>query len=109
MRNSKGEEVTRPIVRIEIDGRPLIFTRINPESKSTSVLLRPRPNWRVLKDYLSGLEDVRQGLPRKIRSVHGQCHSHLLHLILVVPLGLPASCHVFFVQAMCNKAHYNSA
>lgn len=69
VRTSKGEEVSRPVVRMEIDGRPLIFTRINPDSKSTSVLVRPRPNWRLLKDYLSGFEDVRQGLTRKQRSV----------------------------------------
>eukprot|EP00878_Enallax_costatus_P017872 GHUV01018783.1.p2 GENE.GHUV01018783.1~~GHUV01018783.1.p2 ORF type:complete len:114 (+),score=6.93 GHUV01018783.1:176-517(+) len=69
VRTSKGDEVSRPIVRMEIDGRPLIFTRINPDSKSTSVLVRPRPNWRMLKDYLSGIEDVKQGLTRKQRWV----------------------------------------
>jgi hypothetical protein len=54
-------------VRIDQQGRPLIITRINPEFKSTSVLLRPRPGWRLLKDYLSGMEDVRAGAVRKQR------------------------------------------
>jgi hypothetical protein len=66
-RNSRGEEVTRPVIRMEQQGRPLIITRINPEFKSTSVLLRPRAGWRVLKDYLSGMEDVRAGAVRKQR------------------------------------------
>jgi hypothetical protein len=66
-RNSRGEQVTRPVVRIEQQDRPLVITRINPESKSTSVLLRPRAGWRALKDYLSGMEDVRAGAVRKQR------------------------------------------
>lgn len=66
-RNSRGEEVTRPVVRLEVEGRPVFITRISPEFKSTSVLVRPRPGWRVLKDYLSGMEDVRQGQQRKQR------------------------------------------
>jgi hypothetical protein len=56
--NARGEEVRRPVVRIEQQGRPLIITRINPAHNSTSVLLRPRPGWRVLLDYLNGTDDV---------------------------------------------------
>jgi hypothetical protein len=57
----------RPVVRLEQQGRPLVITRINPEFKSTSVLLRPRAGWRALKEYLSGMEDVRAGAVRKQR------------------------------------------
>lgn len=39
-RLSSGVEVTRPVVRLDIDGRPVIFTRIHPESRSTSLLIR---------------------------------------------------------------------
>jgi hypothetical protein len=35
-----GAAVTRPVVRLELAGRPVIFTRIMPESKSTSMLIR---------------------------------------------------------------------
>lgn len=65
--NSQGVELTRPVVRVEVGGRPLIFTRIDPANRKTSVLLRLRPNWWQLKDYLSGMEDVRAGMQRRQR------------------------------------------
>eukprot|EP00775_Hariotina_reticulata_P002873 gene2873-3164_t len=65
--NSQGVELTRPVVRVEAGGRPLIFTRIDPANRKTSVLLRLRPNWWQLKDYLSGMEDVRAGMQRRQR------------------------------------------
>jgi hypothetical protein len=32
--------MTRPVVRLELGGRPVLFTRIQPESRSTSLLIR---------------------------------------------------------------------
>lgn len=37
---SSGVEVTRPVVRLQLDGRLVILTRIFPESRSTSLLIR---------------------------------------------------------------------
>lgn len=55
---STGVEVTRPVVRLEVDGNLVILTRIYPESRSTSLLIRPRPGWESLRTYLSDAETL---------------------------------------------------
>jgi hypothetical protein len=37
---ASGVQVTRPVVRLDLGGRPVLFTRVFPESKSTSLLIR---------------------------------------------------------------------
>lgn len=37
---ASGVQVTRPVVRLELGGRPVLFTRVFPEAKSTSLLIR---------------------------------------------------------------------
>ncbi|KAL2930511.1 RNA polymerase II C-terminal domain phosphatase-like 2 [Bienertia sinuspersici] len=45
------ETVIRPVVRLP--GKNLVLTRINPENRDTSVLVRLRPAWEDLRSYLT--------------------------------------------------------
>jgi hypothetical protein len=38
--NSRGAEVVRPVVRLDMGGRPVIITRVDPAVRSTSLLIR---------------------------------------------------------------------
>lgn len=42
---AQGGTVTRPVVRLELGGRPVILTRIQPSMKNTSMLIRWVPVW----------------------------------------------------------------
>ncbi|KAJ4704459.1 RNA polymerase II C-terminal domain phosphatase-like [Melia azedarach] len=44
------ERVVRPVIRLQ--ERNLVLTRINPENRDTSVLVRLRPAWEDLRSYL---------------------------------------------------------
>ncbi|KAK9193500.1 hypothetical protein WN944_004197 [Citrus x changshan-huyou] len=44
------ERIVRPVIRIP--ERNLVLTRINPENRDTSVLVRLRPAWEDLRSYL---------------------------------------------------------
>ncbi|XP_044494702.1 RNA polymerase II C-terminal domain phosphatase-like 2 [Mangifera indica] len=44
------ERIVRPVIRLQ--ERNLVLTRINPENRDTSVLVRLRPAWEDLKSYL---------------------------------------------------------
>lgn len=46
----------RPVARIPELG--LIFTRIDPGNKETSMVFRVRPGWAELYRYLAGLQDA---------------------------------------------------
>ncbi|KAH7433554.1 hypothetical protein KP509_07G074800 [Ceratopteris richardii] len=46
-----GISVKRPIVRLQ--DRNMVFTRINPNIRDTSVLVRLRPAWEELRSYLT--------------------------------------------------------
>ncbi|CAH9089019.1 unnamed protein product [Cuscuta epithymum] len=49
---SNGHEcVIRPVIRLE--EKNIVLTRINPENRDTSVLVRLRPAWDDLKNYLT--------------------------------------------------------
>jgi hypothetical protein len=37
---AQGGKVTRPVVRLELGGRPVIITRIQPQMRNTSMLIR---------------------------------------------------------------------
>ncbi|KAK4478482.1 hypothetical protein RD792_013958 [Penstemon davidsonii] len=45
------ERVVRPVVRLP--EKNIVLTRINPENRDTSVLVRLRPAWEDLKNYLT--------------------------------------------------------
>ncbi|XP_039065631.1 RNA polymerase II C-terminal domain phosphatase-like 2 isoform X2 [Hibiscus syriacus] len=45
------EKVVRPVIRLQ--DRNLVLTRINPEIRDTSVLVRLRPAWEELRSYLT--------------------------------------------------------
>ncbi|XVE62030.1 hypothetical protein DITRI_Ditri06bG0086300 [Diplodiscus trichospermus] len=45
------EKVVRPVIRLE--ERNTVLTRINPEIRDTSVLVRIRPAWEELRSYLT--------------------------------------------------------
>ncbi|XP_031397074.1 RNA polymerase II C-terminal domain phosphatase-like 2 isoform X2 [Punica granatum] len=45
------EKVVRPIIRLQEKG--IVITRINPEIRDTSVLVRLRPAWEDLRSYLT--------------------------------------------------------
>ncbi|KAJ0028535.1 hypothetical protein Pint_35192 [Pistacia integerrima] len=44
------ERIVRPVIRLQ--ERNLVLTRINPENRDTSVLVRLRPAWEDLRSYL---------------------------------------------------------
>ncbi|XP_031261443.1 RNA polymerase II C-terminal domain phosphatase-like 2 isoform X2 [Pistacia vera] len=44
------EKIVRPVIRLQ--ERNLVLTRINPENRDTSVLVRLRPAWEDLRSYL---------------------------------------------------------
>lgn len=48
-----GSTITRPVIRLERP-HPIMLTRIRPESKETSMIVRPRPNWEELRGVLAG-------------------------------------------------------
>ncbi|KXZ44891.1 hypothetical protein GPECTOR_61g844 [Gonium pectorale] len=48
-----GTAVKRPVIRVD-KPQPLIFTRIRPEQRETSMILRPRPFWEELRGVLAG-------------------------------------------------------
>ncbi|KAL3327286.1 hypothetical protein AABB24_035116 [Solanum stoloniferum] len=49
---SEGQEhVVRPVIRLE--DKNVVLTRINPENRDTSVLVRLRPAWDELRTYLT--------------------------------------------------------
>ncbi|XVE76532.1 hypothetical protein DITRI_Ditri12bG0181300 [Diplodiscus trichospermus] len=45
------EKVVRPVIRLQ--ERNIVLTRINPEIRDTSVLVRLRPAWEELRSYLT--------------------------------------------------------
>ncbi|KAK8371613.1 hypothetical protein V6Z11_A01G254600 [Gossypium hirsutum] len=45
------EKVVRPVIRLQ--DRNIVLTRINPEIRDTSVLVRLRPAWEELRSYLT--------------------------------------------------------
>ncbi|XP_057983618.1 RNA polymerase II C-terminal domain phosphatase-like 2 isoform X2 [Malania oleifera] len=45
------ERVVRPVIRLQ--EKNIVFTRINPEIRDTSVLVRLRPAWEDLRSYLT--------------------------------------------------------
>ncbi|VFQ94253.1 unnamed protein product [Cuscuta campestris] len=49
--SDKHECVIRPVIRLE--EKNIVLTRINPENRDTSVLVRLRPAWDDLKNYLT--------------------------------------------------------
>ncbi|MQL77814.1 hypothetical protein Taro_010205 [Colocasia esculenta] len=46
-----GETIVRPIIRLR--DKNIVLTRINPEIRDTSVLVRLRPAWEDLRSYLT--------------------------------------------------------
>ncbi|KAG6603590.1 RNA polymerase II C-terminal domain phosphatase-like 2, partial [Cucurbita argyrosperma subsp. sororia] len=48
--NGNCEKVVRPIIRLQ--DKNIVLTRINPEIRDTSVLVRLRPAWEELRSYL---------------------------------------------------------
>ncbi|XP_022746475.1 RNA polymerase II C-terminal domain phosphatase-like 2 isoform X2 [Durio zibethinus] len=46
-----NEKVVRPVIRLQ--ERNIVLTRINPEIRDTSVLVRLRPAWEELRSYLT--------------------------------------------------------
>ena len=56
---------TRPVIRLpspHCRGGSLIFTRIDPENRDTSMIVHIRPGWTEMRDYLTGKD--RGGNPR---------------------------------------------
>lgn len=51
-----GNYVLRPVIRL--DSPPVILTRIKPDVKETSMILRPRPNWEELRAVLAGDQEL---------------------------------------------------
>ncbi|XP_043723857.1 RNA polymerase II C-terminal domain phosphatase-like 2 [Telopea speciosissima] len=49
--SNNSEHVIRPVIRLQ--ERNVVLTRINPEIRDTSVLVRLRPAWEDLKSYLT--------------------------------------------------------
>ncbi|KAJ4977872.1 hypothetical protein NE237_008652 [Protea cynaroides] len=49
--SNNHERVVRPVIRLE--EKNIVLTRINPEIRDTSVLVRLRPAWEDLKSYLT--------------------------------------------------------
>jgi hypothetical protein len=37
---SAGVAVARPVIRLQLDGRPVILTRVDPDARSTSLIIR---------------------------------------------------------------------
>lgn len=48
-----GTQVKRPVIRLD-KPHPVILTRIRPELRETSMILRPRPFWEELRAVLAG-------------------------------------------------------
>lgn len=48
-----GTVVKRPVIRLETP-HPVLLTRIRPEARETSMILRPRPYWEELRGVLAG-------------------------------------------------------
>lgn len=40
VKQAQGGTVTRPVVRLELGGRPVFITRIQPHTRNTSMLIR---------------------------------------------------------------------
>ncbi|PIA32170.1 hypothetical protein AQUCO_04500043v1 [Aquilegia coerulea] len=49
--SNEQEKIVRPIIRLK--ERNIVLTRINPEIRDTSVLVRLRPAWEELRSYLN--------------------------------------------------------
>ncbi|OVA02669.1 NLI interacting factor [Macleaya cordata] len=49
--SSNHERIIRPVIRLQ--ERNIVLTRINPEIRDTSVLVRLRPAWEDLRSYLT--------------------------------------------------------
>ncbi|XP_019053287.1 PREDICTED: RNA polymerase II C-terminal domain phosphatase-like 2 isoform X1 [Nelumbo nucifera] len=49
--SNNHERIIRPVIRLQ--ERNIVLTRINPEIRDTSVLVRLRPAWEDLKSYLT--------------------------------------------------------
>lgn len=49
--SNEQERIVRPVIRLK--ERNIVLTRINPEIRDTSVLVRLRPAWEDLKSYLN--------------------------------------------------------
>ncbi|KAK4759412.1 hypothetical protein SAY87_022543 [Trapa incisa] len=49
--SDSDEKVARPVIRLQ--DRGIVLTRINPEIRGTSVLVRLRPAWEDLRNYLT--------------------------------------------------------
>eukprot|EP00252_Welwitschia_mirabilis_P026396 TRINITY_DN8669_c0_g4_i1.p1 TRINITY_DN8669_c0_g4~~TRINITY_DN8669_c0_g4_i1.p1 ORF type:complete len:968 (+),score=229.14 TRINITY_DN8669_c0_g4_i1:945-3848(+) len=49
--SEKGQRIARPLIRLP--DRNMILTRINPNIRDTSVLVRLRPAWEELRTYLT--------------------------------------------------------
>jgi RNA polymerase II C-terminal domain phosphatase-like 1/2 len=61
---------TRPVIRLpspHCRGGWLIFTRIDPTNRDTSMIVHTRPGWAELRDYLTGQD--RDGNPRCVAFV----------------------------------------
>ncbi len=48
-----GSSILRPVIRTTLAGKAVIFTRIDPEKKGSSMIFRPRPGWEELKAHLA--------------------------------------------------------
>lgn len=48
----------RPVVRLE--NNLVVLTRIDPSNRSTSMIMRIRPGWEELRQYLAGEADGKQ-------------------------------------------------
>ncbi|KAK9817895.1 hypothetical protein WJX72_003895 [[Myrmecia] bisecta] len=51
----KPRTFTRPVIRLPNQG--VVFTRIDPERRETSMIMRTRPGWEALRAYLTGAMD----------------------------------------------------
>lgn len=57
-----GEVTFRPVIRLpspHCRGGQMIFTRIDPANKGTSMLVHVRPGWEEMHGYLAGLDRAR--------------------------------------------------
>ncbi|KAK9986076.1 hypothetical protein SO802_031027 [Lithocarpus litseifolius] len=49
--SDSSERIVRPVIRLQ--DKNIVLTRINPENRDTSVLVRLRPAWEDLRSYLT--------------------------------------------------------
>ncbi|CAN0879795.1 RNA polymerase II C-terminal domain phosphatase-like 2 [Linum grandiflorum] len=70
------EKVVRPVIRLQ--ERNIVLTRINPEIRDTSVLVRLRPAWEDLRSYLTA-----KGSKKSLLNVFqdGVCHPKMAMVI----------------------------